>query len=44
MALGNLDYLNLALAKETHAYEVLSHKKIIITKDALDVLTNRLKK
>jgi large subunit ribosomal protein L4 len=44
MALGNLGFLNLALARETHAYEVLSHKKIIITKDALDALTNRLKK
>jgi len=44
MALENLSYLNLSLAKETHAYEILSHKKIIITKDGLNILTNRLKK
>jgi large subunit ribosomal protein L4 len=43
-ALANLSYLNFSLAKETHAYEVLAHKKIIITKDGLNALTNRLKK
>ena len=44
MAMGNLSFLDLALAQETHAYEVLSHRKIIITKDGLNTLTNRLKK
>ena len=44
MAIGNLGFLSLALAKETHAYEILAHKKIIITKDGLNVLTDRLKK
>jgi large subunit ribosomal protein L4 len=44
MALGNLSFLDLALAIETHVYQVLSHKKIIITKDGLNTLTNRLKK
>jgi large subunit ribosomal protein L4 len=44
MALGNLSFLDLALAIEAHVYQVLSHKKIIITKDGLNTLTNRLKK
>jgi large subunit ribosomal protein L4 len=44
MALSNLSFLDFSLANETHAFEVLAHKKIIITKDGLGVLTNRLKK
>jgi large subunit ribosomal protein L4 len=44
LAVGNLGYLNVSLARETQAYEVMTHKKIIITKDGLGVLTDRLKK
>lgn len=43
-ALGNISFLNFNLAKDTHAYEILSHKKIIITKDGLMGLVDRLKK
>ncbi|MCX5714468.1 MAG: 50S ribosomal protein L4 [Candidatus Omnitrophica bacterium] len=44
MALGNVRFLDINLATNTHAYEVISHEKLIITKDALTGLTNRLKK
>jgi large subunit ribosomal protein L4 len=40
----NIDFVNLNLAKETFAYEVLHSRKIIITKDGLAELTKRLKK
>jgi large subunit ribosomal protein L4 len=42
-ALGNIDFLSFNLAKDTHAYEVLAHKKLIITKEGLTELTNKLK-
>jgi len=44
LALRNLGFLNVNLASETHTYEVLSHKKLIITKEGLSDLTKRLKK
>jgi len=43
LALRNLSFLNVNLASNTHTYEVMSHKKLIITKDGLSDLTNRLK-
>jgi len=43
LALRNIGFLNVNLAKDTHAYEVLTHRKLIITKSALNELTNRLK-
>lgn len=44
LALRNLGFLDFDLASNTHAYEVLSHKKLIITKEGLSDLTGRLKK
>ena len=44
IALRNINFLNFNLAKDTHAYEVLNSKKLIITKEALGELTKRLKK
>jgi len=43
LALNNLNFLRVNLAKDTHAYEVLSCQKMIITKTGLDELTKRLK-
>lgn len=43
-ALRNIDFLDFNLAKDTHTYEVMSHQKLIITKDGLTTLTNRLEK
>lgn len=43
-ALGNIGFLNFNLAQSTHTYEVLSHKKLVITKEGLSDLTSRLKK
>jgi large subunit ribosomal protein L4 len=42
LALRNIDFLSVNLAKYTHAYEVLVSKKIIITKKGLVELTKRL--
>lgn len=44
LALHNIGFLNVNLAKDTHTHEVLAHRQLIMTKDALDVLTKRLKK
>lgn len=43
LALRNLDFLSVNIAKETHAYEVLTAKKIVITKGALEAIVDRLK-
>ncbi|MCM8800708.1 MAG: 50S ribosomal protein L4 [Candidatus Omnitrophica bacterium] len=43
-AIRNLDFLSFNLAKNTHVYEVLYNKKLIVTKNALKQLTERLKK
>lgn len=42
-AAGNISFLDVNLASGTHAYDILSHKKIIITKEALHKLVSRLK-
>ncbi len=42
LALRNIDFLRFNLATDTNVYEVLAHKKLIITKDGLTKLTNRL--
>ncbi|MDI6606730.1 MAG: 50S ribosomal protein L4, partial [Candidatus Omnitrophota bacterium] len=43
LAMRNISFLGVDLAKDTHAYEVLAHRKIIVTKGALAELTDRLK-
>lgn len=43
-ALSNLGFLDFNLAKDTNVYEILSHRKLIITKDGLEQLIGRLKK
>lgn len=42
LALRNISFLDFNLARDTHAYEVLAHKKIMITKKGLSELTDRL--
>ena len=44
LALRNIDFLTINRAQDTHAYEVLAANKLIVTKDGLRELTNRLKK
>ncbi len=44
LALRNIDFLSINRAQDTHAYEVLAANKLIITKEGLHELTNRLKK
>jgi len=44
LALRNIDFLTINRAQDTHAYEVLAANKLIITKEGLRELTNRLKK
>ncbi|MFA4842423.1 MAG: 50S ribosomal protein L4 [Candidatus Omnitrophota bacterium] len=41
-ALRNINFVNLNKATDTNPYEVLSHHKLVITKDGLDKLTERL--
>ncbi|MFH1269583.1 MAG: 50S ribosomal protein L4 [Candidatus Omnitrophota bacterium] len=44
LASRNINFLTINRAQDTHAYQVLSVRKLIITKEALNKLTNRLKK
>lgn len=44
MALNNIGFLSVNLAKDTHTYEVMGHEKLLITKEGLTTLINRLKK
>lgn len=44
LAFRNIDSLKVNLAKDTHAYEVLSARKLIVTRDGLGILAARLKK
>lgn len=44
LAMRNIGFLDVNLASDTHTYEILSHNKLIITRDALADLTNRFKK
>ncbi|MFA5145269.1 MAG: 50S ribosomal protein L4 [Candidatus Omnitrophota bacterium] len=41
MAIRNINFLSVDLASSAHAYEVMSHQKLIITKDGLKSLLNR---
>lgn len=41
LAIRNIDFLDINLAKDTHAYEVLGHQKLIVTKKALTELMDR---
>jgi len=41
-AASNIAFLKLNLAKETNAYEVMSHRRLIITKEALKEINKRL--
>ena len=43
LALRNIDFLRFNLSSDTNVYEVLTHKKLIITKGGLTQLINRLK-
>jgi len=43
LALRNIGFLNFNLAKETHAYEVILARKLLVTKDGLKQLVERLK-
>ena len=40
-ALRNIGFLSVNLAKDTHAYEVLAHRKVIITKEGLKDIIHR---
>jgi len=42
-ALRNISFLNIGKAADTNTYEVMSNKKLVITKDGLRELTNRIK-
>ena len=44
LALRNIEFLTINRAQDTNAYEVLAANKLIITKEGLRELTNRLKK
>jgi len=44
LAMRNIDFLRLNLAKDTNVYEVLSSRRVIVTRDALADLIKRLKK
>jgi len=44
LAMRNIDFLTVNRAQDTQAYEVLAASKLIITKEGLRELTNRLKK
>jgi large subunit ribosomal protein L4 len=43
LACRNIGFLNINLVRDTHAYEILTHRKVIITKVGLEELVNRLK-
>lgn len=43
LALRNIAFLNVNLAKDVHSYEVMRHRKIIITKHGLNAITDRFK-
>ena len=43
-ALQNLDFLDFNLAGDTNAYEVISHSKLVVTKEGFQQLVGRLKR
>lgn len=42
LAFRNISFVDMNLARDVHCYEVLSHKKVIITKEGLAALSERL--
>jgi large subunit ribosomal protein L4 len=44
LSLRNINFLSYNLATDTHVFEVMASKKLVVTKDALSKLTDRLKK
>lgn len=44
LAARNIHALSLNRSNETHAYEVMAHNKLILTKDGLEALIERFKK
>jgi len=42
LAMRNISFLDVNLASDTNAYEVLSHRRLIVTKEALRALSERL--
>jgi len=44
LSLNNISFLDLSLAQNTNAYEVLKNRKLVVTKAALSKLVERLKK
>lgn len=43
LTLRNIGFLDVNLAKATHAFEVMSHRKLVVTKDGLNDLIDRFK-
>ena len=43
LALRNISFLTINIAQDTNTYELLAHKRLIITKEALEILIARLK-
>jgi len=44
LCLRNIGYLTVGLANSANAYEILAHKKIVATKEAIKQLATRIKK
>ncbi len=44
LALRNINFIDFNIAQDTNVYEVMINNKLVITKDGLTQLTNRLKK
>jgi len=42
LAMRNISFLDVNLASDTHAYEILSHRRLIVTRAALRTLSERL--
>jgi len=42
-ALRNISFLSVGIAQDTHAYEVITHKKVIVTKEGLSDIVKRFK-
>jgi len=43
LALRNINFLDIGFAKDTNAYEVITHKKVVVTKDGLSDIVKRFK-
>lgn len=44
LALRNIKFLDINLAKDTNAYEVLAHRKVMVTRAGIAAILNRMKK